>query len=117
VRRRRHVENPQFSWRPVEGINPRPTFNGPQRSAVLKRLMAYIYARNTRLRKANDGLSTGIKKRYSLSPLGLGFVVVTFYQIAEGMPGRVTNQREHDYKAEEERNEAEQHRAGNQCCP
>ena len=50
-------------------------------------------------------------------PLGLGFVVVTFYQIAERMPGRVTDQREHDYKAEEERNEAEQHRAGNQCCP
>ena len=28
------------------------------------------------------------------------------------MPGRVTDQREHDHKAEEERNEAEQHRAG-----
>ena len=58
------------SLAPVEEIDPQPTFNGPQRSAVLKRLMAYIYARNTRLRKANDGLSTGIKKRYSLSPLG-----------------------------------------------
>ena len=46
------------------------------------------------------------------SPCGLGSVAAR-YQIAEGMPCRVTDQREHDHKSEEKRHEAEHHCAGN----
>jgi hypothetical protein len=51
VRTRRHVENPQFSWRPVEEINPRPTFNGPQRKTRLSeptQLKSFVGGRSPR---------------------------------------------------------------------